>query len=50
MLIVREAGGIFSDFSGKMTGLDGSETLASNALIYNEILEITRSFMEQKSM
>jgi len=50
MLIVREAGGIFSDFSGRMTGLDGSETLASNALIYNEILEITRSFMEQKSM
>lgn len=48
MLLVREAGGIFSDFSGKMTGLDGNETLASNALIYKEILEITQSFMKQK--
>jgi myo-inositol-1(or 4)-monophosphatase len=49
MLIVREAGGRFSDFSGKMTGLDGSETLASNALIYDEILEIIRSFMGNKT-
>lgn len=49
MLIVREAGGRFSDFSGKMTGLDGSETLASNSLIYNEILEIIRSFMGKKT-
>jgi len=48
MLLVREAGGIFSDFSGKMTCLDGSETLASNALIYNDLLEITQSFMQQK--
>jgi myo-inositol-1(or 4)-monophosphatase len=49
MLIVREAGGRFSDFSGKMTGLDGSETLASNAFIYDEILETVRSFMGNKT-
>ncbi|MBN2665816.1 MAG: inositol monophosphatase [Bacteroidales bacterium] len=49
MLIVREAGGRFSDFSGKIAGLDGSETLASNAFIYNEILEIIRSFMVNKT-
>ena len=50
MLILREAGGRFSNFSGKMTGLDGSETLASNALIYNEILKIVQNFMEQKQL
>lgn len=49
MLIVREAGGKFSDFSGKMTGLNGSETLASNSLVYPEILEIIRSFMGDKT-
>ena len=49
MLILREAGGRFSDFSGKMTDLDGSETLATNAFIYNEMLEIVRSFMSNKT-
>ncbi|HNY52702.1 MAG TPA: inositol monophosphatase family protein [Bacteroidales bacterium] len=47
MLIVREAGGKFSDFSGNMTGLDGNESLASNSLIYNEVLEVVQSFMKQ---
>lgn len=32
-----------------MTGLDGSETLASNAFIYDEILETVRSFMGNKT-
>jgi myo-inositol-1(or 4)-monophosphatase len=49
MLLVREAGGKFSDFSGNMTGLSGDETIASNALIYNEILEIIKNFMQKKS-
>lgn len=48
MLLVREAGGRFSDFSGNMTGLTGNETIASNALIYYEILEIIGKFMKDK--
>ena len=50
MLLVREAGGRFSDFSGNMNNLTGDETIASNALIYNEILEIIGSFMKKKSI
>jgi myo-inositol-1(or 4)-monophosphatase len=46
MLLVREAGGRFSDFSGNMKRLTGDETIACNELIYNEILEIIRSFMK----
>ncbi len=49
MLLVREAGGMFSDFSGNMTALSGDETIASNALIYNEILEIIGNFMKSRS-
>lgn len=46
MLLVREAGGRFSDFSGNFDGLTGDETIASNALIYNEILGIIRKYMK----
>jgi myo-inositol-1(or 4)-monophosphatase len=46
MLLVREAGGRFSDFSGNMTALSGDETVASNDLVYNEILETIRKFMK----
>jgi myo-inositol-1(or 4)-monophosphatase len=49
MLIVREAGGMFSDFSGNMARLTGDETVASNSLIYNETLEIIGNFMKDKS-
>jgi myo-inositol-1(or 4)-monophosphatase len=49
ILLVREAGGKFSDFSGNMTSLSGDETLASNALVYYEILEIIGNFMKEKS-
>ena len=48
MLLVREAGGRFSDFSGNMNGLTGDETVASNALIYDEIIEIISGFMKNK--
>jgi myo-inositol-1(or 4)-monophosphatase len=49
MLLVREAGGRFSDFSGNMTGLTGDETIASNAIVYSEILEIIGEYMKDKS-
>ncbi len=47
MLLVREAGGRFSDFSGNTSNLTGDETIASNALVYNEILEVVRRFMKK---
>lgn len=46
MLIVREAGGIFSDFSGGMKDLTGDETVATNKLIYPETIEIINKFMK----
>lgn len=39
MLIVTEAGGTVSDFSGDQTGIDGSEVLATNSLIHSEMAE-----------
>lgn len=50
MLIVREAGGRFSDFSGNMANLTGDETIASNSFIYYELLEIIGNFMKNKSI
>ena len=47
MLMVREAGGVFSDFSGNMSGLTGDETLASNLLVYNELLKTVNAFMKE---
>ncbi len=47
MLLVREAGGRFSDFSGGTTRLTGDETIAANDLIYQELLEIIGSFMKK---
>jgi myo-inositol-1(or 4)-monophosphatase len=48
MLLVREAGGRFSDFSGGIKRLTGDETLASNFHVYPEILEIISKFMNPK--
>jgi myo-inositol-1(or 4)-monophosphatase len=39
-LIVREAGGILTDFSGKGFSIWGEETLGSNGLIHGEMLEV----------
>lgn len=50
MLLVREAGGRFSDFSGNMKNLSGDETIASNSLIYPEALEIISRFMKKKAV
>ena len=37
-LIVREAGGTVTDFSGNSFSISGEETLASNGLIHAEML------------
>ena len=39
-LIVIEAGGVLSDFSGNAFSIYGQETLASNRLIHREMVEI----------
>jgi myo-inositol-1(or 4)-monophosphatase len=46
ILLVKEAGGRVSDFSGNDKNLTGEEFLASNHLIYSEILEIVNKFMK----
>ncbi len=48
ILLVSEAGGKFSDFSGNTRGLTGDEIIVSNKLIYSELLEIVDSFMNKK--
>jgi myo-inositol-1(or 4)-monophosphatase len=42
-LIVREAGGRVTDFSGGDPGLDGSRTLASNGLLHGAMSEVLSS-------
>ena len=42
-LIVREAGGVTSDFGGAELGLDGSEVLATNGHIHREMIDVLRS-------
>lgn len=41
-LIVQEAGGAMSDFSGNEFSIWGEETLGSNGLIHGEMLEVLR--------
>jgi myo-inositol-1(or 4)-monophosphatase len=50
MLLVREAGGKFSDFSGYMKKLTGDETIAANDRIYSELLEVIGRFMNNKTI
>jgi myo-inositol-1(or 4)-monophosphatase len=45
MLLVREAGGKVSDFSGNEKKLTGEEFLAANGIVFAEILEIVSKFM-----
>ena len=42
MLIVEEAGGRLSDFSGKPFGIYGEQTLATNGKIHKEMLRVMR--------
>jgi myo-inositol-1(or 4)-monophosphatase len=44
-LLVREAGGIASDFSGDGDNLTGAETIASNSLLYDNFRKIVGTFM-----
>ena len=42
-LILSEAGGVTTDFSGGDSYLDGYEVLASNALIHEQLLQIVNN-------
>jgi len=46
ILLVREAGGVVSDFSGEEKNLSGEEIVAANGAVFSEILEIVRKFMK----
>jgi myo-inositol-1(or 4)-monophosphatase len=46
MLLVREAEGKVSDFSGNEKGLTGKEFIAANSDVFAEFLEIVSKFME----
>jgi myo-inositol-1(or 4)-monophosphatase len=45
IIIVREAGGRISDFSGAEKNLTGKEIVASNSSVFSEVLEIISRFM-----
>lgn len=47
ILLVREAGGMATDFSGNMKNLTGDEILASNNLVFSEFLENVSKFMHK---
>jgi len=46
MLLVREAGGKVSDFSGIENNITGEEIVAANSSVYSEVLEIVSKFMK----
>jgi myo-inositol-1(or 4)-monophosphatase len=46
IIIVREAGGRVSDFSGKEENLTGREIIAANRIVFSEFLEIVSKFMQ----
>ncbi len=45
ILLVREAGGRVSDFSGDENNISGNEIIASNSLVFPEFLENVSKFM-----
>jgi myo-inositol-1(or 4)-monophosphatase len=47
IIILREAGGKISDFSGNEQNLTGEEIVAANSLVYPEVLEIVSKFMKK---
>lgn len=47
LLLVKEAGGQVSDFSGSEKNLTGEEFLAANSRIFPEILEVIKKFMNR---
>ncbi len=46
MLLVREAGGRVSDFSGNEKNITGEEFIAANSTVFSEVLEIVSKFMK----
>ena len=46
-LIVTEAGGVLSDFSGNPFSIYGQQTLASNGLIHREMVEIASAVAKE---
>ena len=44
-ILVREAGGIVSDFAGNEKNMTGNEIIAANNLVYKEFLENVSKFM-----
>jgi myo-inositol-1(or 4)-monophosphatase len=49
VILVREAGGFFSDFSGNEKNLTGDDVVATNGLIGREVLEIIGNYMGNKT-
>ena len=49
MLMVREAGGLVSDFSGVEKNVTGEEIVAANSSVFSEILEIVGKFMKNQT-
>jgi myo-inositol-1(or 4)-monophosphatase len=47
IILVREAGGQISDFSGVKEKLTGEEIVAANNAVYSEVLEIVSKFMKK---
>jgi len=47
IILVREAGGQISDFSGVEKNLTGEEIVAANNNVYSEVLEIVSKFMKK---
>jgi myo-inositol-1(or 4)-monophosphatase len=46
IILVREAGGRISDFSGNEKNLTGREIVAANSSVFSEVLEIVSKFMQ----
>jgi myo-inositol-1(or 4)-monophosphatase len=44
IVIVREAGGIISDFSGQDNCLNGAEMIASNSAVFSEFLDVVKRY------
>jgi myo-inositol-1(or 4)-monophosphatase len=44
-LLVEEAGGTMSDFTGQMFSIHGEQTLASNGVVHDEMLEALRGLL-----
>jgi myo-inositol-1(or 4)-monophosphatase len=49
IIILREAGGKVSDFSGNEKGLTGDEIIASNSAVFQEVLETIHNYMKNQN-